>query len=325
MNETADDDAQRELTAAGLSCDRAASMATVTTFRLGGPCRALITCQDPDSLITATAILRKRGLPYMLIGGGSNLLVSDHGLDCYVLRYVCDSPDIRIVGDRLSVTGGSILDAVTKFAAEAGLAGIVNTSGIPGTVGGAIVGNAGAFGWQVGDALEKVRLLAADGSVREASCAELGFSYRHSDLKDTGEIVLDATFLLQQGVAKELIAKRRELLDLRAGKHPNLQQDPCAGSFFRNIEPTSAAERRQASGWFLEQCNAKEMRVGGAGVYPKHANIIVNAGDDCRAQDVFDLSQKMAASVKEKFGFDLVREVRPTGQFKGLESNGKSR
>jgi UDP-N-acetylmuramate dehydrogenase len=314
-----DDDAQRELSAAGLTCEPAVSMATVTTFRLGGPCRALITCQDPDSLMAASAILRKRKLPYMLIGGGSNLLVSDQGLDCYVLRYVSETAEIRQDGEQLWVTGGTSLDAVAKFAAEAGLDGFAKTSGIPGTVGGAIVGNAGAFGWQVGDALEKVRLLATDGRVREASNAELGFRYRHSDLRDAGEIVLDATFTLQRGDADALLAKRQEILDLRAGKHPNLQQDPCAGSFFRNIEPTSAAERRQAAGWFLEQCGAKDMRIGGAAVYPKHANILINTGDSCRAQDVLELSQQMAAAVQEKFGFALMREVRPTGPFEGLE------
>jgi UDP-N-acetylmuramate dehydrogenase len=320
MKETIDDDVQRALTTAGLRCERELPMASVTTFRLGGPCRALITCETPAALITASRILRERDLPYMLIGSGSNLLVSDHGLECYVLRFVSEYPQIRQDGERLLVTGGTVLDAVAKFAAEAGLSGFVNTSGIPGTVGGAIVGNAGAFGWQVGDALEKVRLLSPDGSIREATNADLGFRYRHSDLRDAGEIVLDATFSLEAGgSAEELLVERQRILDLRASKHPNLAKDPCAGSFFRNIEPTSAAERRQASGWFLEQCDAKQMRVGGAGVYPRHANIIINTGENCRSQDVYDLSSKMAAAVKEKFDLSLVREVRPTGKFEGIE------
>lgn len=320
MKETIDDDVQRALTTAGLRCERELPMASVTTFRLGGPCRALITCETPAALIAASTILRERDLPYMLIGGGSNLLVSDHGLDCYVLRFVSESPQIRQDGEGLLVTGGTVLDAVAKFAAEAGLSGFVNTSGIPGTVGGAIVGNAGAFGWQVGDALEKVRLLSPDGSIREATNADLGFRYRHSDLRDAGEIVLDATFSLEAGgSAEELLVERQRILDLRASKHPNLAKDPCAGSFFRNIEPTSAAERRQASGWFLEQCDAKQMRVGGAGVYPKHANIIINTGENCCSQDVYDLSSKMAAAVKKKFDLSLVREVRPTGKFEEIE------
>ena len=320
MNESPDDAAQRALKEAGLVCELRKPMASVTTFQLGGPCRALITCAEPDALVTAAAILRERGLPYMLIGGGSNLLVSDHGLDCYILRFVSTTPQIRQDGHRLLVTGGSILDHVAKFAAEAGLSGFVNTSGIPGTVGGAIVGNAGAFGWQVGDALEKVRLLAPNGQIREAANADLGFRYRHSDLRDAGEIVLDATFALEAGGSPdELLVERQRILDLRAGKHPHLADDPCAGSFFRNIEPTSAAARRQASGFFLEQVGAKEMRVGGARVFPKHANIIIKGDDSCRAQDVLDLSTQMAAAVKERFDLDLVREVRPTGAFERLD------
>jgi UDP-N-acetylmuramate dehydrogenase len=317
MKDTADENAQRALKSAGIGCECAVPMASVTTFRLGGPCRALVKCSDPESLITAAGILREYGLPYMLIGGGSNLLVSDQGLECYVLRFICDTPQIQRQGERLWVSGGSILDHVAKFAVEQGLAGIIKTSGIPGTVGGAIVGNAGAFGWQVGDALEEVRLLAPDGSIRKASNADLGFSYRHSDLRDSGEIVLDATFALNSGSPDELLAQRQEILELRASKHPNLRNDPCAGSFFRNIEPTSAANRRQAAGFFLEQVGVKEMQVGGAGVYPKHANILIKREPECRAQDVLDLSRQMAAAVKARFGIDLVREVRPTGPFSG--------
>ena len=132
----------------------------------------------------------------------------------------------------------------------------------------------------------------------------LGFAYRHSRLQNERRNRGDRCSELETGDPVELGKQRDEILDLRRQKHPDWRKQPTAGSFFKNIEPTSAAERRQAAGWFLEQAGAKSMRVGGARVFEKHANIIVTEGD-CRAQDVLDLSRQMAAAVKAKFGFDL--------------------
>jgi UDP-N-acetylmuramate dehydrogenase len=141
----------------------------------------------------------------------------------------------------------------------------------------------------------------------------LGFSYRSSRLQLGREIVTTAVLKLEAGDPAELGKQRDENLNVRRHKHPDWRKQPTAGSFFKNIEPTSSAERRQAAGWFLEQAGAKEMRVGGARVFEKHANIIV-AEDGCKARDVLELSRKMAESVKGKFGFDLVPEVRWIGR-----------
>ena len=116
--------------------------------------------------------------------------------------------------------------------------------------------------------------------------------------------------------------EREEILKIRHEKHPNLKTHPCAGSFFRNIEPTSKAERRQAAGFFLEEAGVKFFRVGGACIFDKHANIIVKS-NGCRSQDVYDLHLQMAKAVKEKFGIDLVREVRFVGEFQGRPSGMK--
>ena len=124
---------------------------------------------------------------------------------------------------------------------------------------------------------------------------------------------MTAVLKLEAGDPAELGKQRDEILDLRRQKHPDWRKQPTAGSFFKNIEPTSSAERRQAAGWFLDQAGAKDMRVGGARVFEKHANIIV-AEDGCKARDVLELSRKMAESVKDKFGFDLVPEVRLIGR-----------
>jgi UDP-N-acetylmuramate dehydrogenase len=285
-----------------------------TTFRLGGPCRCLVACETPRQLEMAVGELAAAGEKFLLIGGGSNLLVSDDGLDIAIIRYCSEKPAVHRHGEILEVDCSMLLDDLAVFAVDHGLDGLVYASGIPGTVGGAIAGNAGAFGKQIGDRTESVLLMDHTGRKRWESGRNLGFAYRHSRLQDGGEIVVTAILKLESGDPAELKKQRNEILDLRRQKHPDWRKLPTAGSFFKNIEPTSAAERRQAAGWFLEQAGAKSMRVGGARIFDKHANIIVTEGD-CRAQDVLDLSWQMAAAVKSKFGFDLVPEVRVLGRF----------
>ena len=148
---------------------------------------------------------------------------------------------------------------------------------------------------------------------------ELSRADRHSRLKETGEIVVSVRFSLTEGDPVALAQERAEILKKRAEKHPNLKIHPCAGSFFRNVEPTSKAGHRQAAGWFLEEAGGKDLHVGGAQIFDKHANIIVK-GPNCKAQDVYDISQKMIRIVKEKFGFELAREVRFVGKFRSAET-----
>lgn len=293
-----------------------------TTFRLGGPCPFLITCQTPYQLEQTIKRLTEHKIDFILIGGGSNLLVSDEGIDLVVVRYI-GSPMIERQGNDLVVSGSTLLDHLAQFAVKSGLEGLNCTTGIPGTVGGAVVGNAGAFGKQVGDVLTKVLLIDKKGAKREALSGELGFTYRNSNLKETGDIVLAARFALKGGDNTVLQKERDEILEIRRQKHPNLSTHPCAGSFFRNIEPTSKAERRQAAGWFLEEAGAKDMRVGGAFIFEKHANIIVKS-DECLAQDVYELSRQMAKAVKQKFDLTLIREVRLVGKFDGMPKDIKT-
>jgi len=315
MTATLADDLVALLGARGLTVVREARLADYTTFRLGGPCPLLIGCRTPAELAATVRELLARRLPFRLIGGGSNLLVSDHGLPTIVVRYASDEPAIALHGDRLEVSGATRFDDLGRFAADRGGTGLVQASGIPGTVGGAMVGNAGAFGWQLGDEVLTVRLLDAAGDEHTVPAAELGFTYRDSGLKHRGETVLSAILRWRPGDPAFTAAERERILALRATKHPDLQRNPCAGSFFRNLEPTSAAARRQAAGFFLEQVGAKEMRVGGARVFPRHANIIVKGDDACRATDVLALSRQMVAAVQARFGFALVREVQLLGEF----------
>ncbi len=212
------------------------------------------------------------------------------------------------------MSGDTLLDDLAVFTIEHEVGDLSYCTGIPGTVGGGITGNAGAFGRQMGDHLVSVELLGLDGKVRTVLHDELEFAYRHSKLKETGEIVLSATFNLLAAEKSVMQAERDRILEFRREHHPDWHKEPCAGSFFRNIEPTSAVERRKAAGYFLQEAGAHLFRVGGARLYEKHANIIV-ADKGCTAQDVWELSGKMAAAVKDKFGIELVREVRFLGKF----------
>lgn len=285
-----------------------------TTFRLGGPCPLLIEGATAAQLPAIIQRLNKSGMPLLVIGQGANLVVADEGIEQAVIRFCSEKPDILADGNRVTVSGDTLLDDLALFTIENETGDLSYCTGIPGTVGGGITGNAGAFGRQMGDHLVSVELLGLDGVVRTVLRDELEFAYRHSKLKETGEIVLYATFELPR-LGKEIMqAERDRILQFRKEHHPDWHSEPCAGSVFRNIEPTSAVERRKAAGYFLEESGARSFKVGGAKIYEKHANIIV-AGPGCTAQDVWELSEKMAAAVKEKFNLDLVREVRFLGVF----------
>ena len=292
-------------------------MADYTTFRLGGPCPELIDCAGADAVEAAVERCAAEGRPFRVMGGGSNLLVSDAGIEETVIRF-CVPPGtgIRQAGEhRVRVSGGAALDEVVRFCLERGIGDLVFCSGIPGTIGGAIAGNAGAFGRAIGEVVESVRLATPSGAVREAAGEELDFGYRRSRLRESGEIVLEATLRLPPLDSPAAARKERErILQLRRERHPDPASEPCAGSVFRNPASTSAAGRRQAAGWFLEAAGAFAMREGGAYVYPKHANIVI-AGPGATAADVRRLMARMAAAVRDRFGLDLEPEIRFWGCF----------
>ncbi|MDD3275857.1 MAG: UDP-N-acetylmuramate dehydrogenase [Kiritimatiellales bacterium] len=291
-----------------------APLRDVTTFQLGGPCPLLIEGATAAQLPAIIQLLNKAGQPFLVIGQGANLVIADQGIDQAVIRFCSEIPTIKADGNRVTVSGDTLLDDLALFTVENEVGDLTFCTGIPGTVGGGIAGNAGAFGRQMGDHLISAERLGLDGNVRTVLRNELEFAYRHSKLKETGEIVLYATFELPASETSIMQAERDRILEFRREHHPDWHTIPCAGSVFRNIEPTSAVERRKAAGYFLEEAGARDLHVGGAKIYEKHANIIV-ADEGCTAQDVWDLSEQMAAAVKEKFGIDLVREVRFLGNF----------
>ncbi|MFA5261507.1 MAG: UDP-N-acetylmuramate dehydrogenase [Candidatus Omnitrophota bacterium] len=308
---------KKQLESLKLNCREQARLSGFTTFQLGGACPLFVECETLLQLQQAVLLFRVERQPFILLGGGSNVVASDQGIADPVIRYRSSVPVISRNGNSLTAAAGTLLDDLVQYTIKEGLCGMAFASGIPGTVGGAVAGNAGAFGRQMSDVVTVVNILDEAGNVVTVPREACGFDYRHSRLKETGQIVASAVFQLEPGDPQTLEAERQVILAQRRDKHPDYKNVPCAGSFFKNLPPSSPGERRQAAGWFLDQAGAKDLRSGGAAVFPKHANIIVKADASCTARDVFELSEKMAARVKEQFHIVLSREVRFLGPIPG--------
>lgn len=246
-------------------------------------------------------------MPWRLLGHGSNVLVPDEGLAGATIVFRDETPPTRLDDRRVSASGGLALHDFVLFLAELGLGGLETLAGIPGTVGGAIFGNAGAYGTAIGERVRRVRLLMSDGSAREVAGDELGFTYRHSRLKKEPAAVIEATIELAPADRGHLLKTVEEKLADRAAKHPDWKVTPTAGSWFKNIKRGNGTIAA-AAGRLLEEAGCKTLRVGGAFLWHKHANIVVTDGR-ASAADVRELTRRMRERVLERFGIQLVPEV----------------
>lgn len=288
-------------------------LSQLTTFRIGGPAALVCQIPNPDAAQRFQAFARNHALPTYVLGGGSNILAADDGFPGLLLHVTSDT--LHQTGRRITVGAGRTLDDVVVQTLDMGLAGLEFASGVPGTIGGALVGNAGCYGREICEFLREALILRRDGRLEKVDAQAFGFSYRHTQLRETGDIILEATLELTPGDCGAEKARRLELLADRRAKHPvNL---PCAGSYFRNLPPDQAGGRRQAAGALLEQVGAKSMHEGDAQVFSGHANMIVNRGQ-AGSQDVLRLADRMKAAVRETFAVDLVEEVRYLGPDLGL-------
>lgn len=313
---------ENALRAMGVGVEKGVPLATLGSFQLGGPVQTLLRVTSPDQLQAVRSMLFGCKTEAVLIGEGTNLLFSDLGWPGWMVRYADGVVDpIVVEPGQWEVSASVELDALSHWAAQAGLSGLEPFTGIPGTVGGAVVGNAGAWGVQMEHVITSVKVVGKDGGFKTLSVSDCGFSYRDSRLKHGEEWVASVCLQLSSGCPQALEAERQRILGERAARHPEWRQTPCIGSFFRNLEPSSKAGRRQAAGWFLEAAGAKTFEVGGAGVFAKHANIPIKRTLACTAEDVAALARQMQKAVREVHGIDLVREVRYLGEFEG-ESGG---
>jgi UDP-N-acetylmuramate dehydrogenase len=297
--------------APGLTLEADVPLATCGTFQLGGPARLLVTATTPDALARVRHALPHLPRPHAFIGAGSNILFADDGWPGTVVRYLNPdfTPPARQPDGTWRVSAAVELDTLAAWACTRGIARWEAFSGIPGTVGGALVGNAGAWGVQMEHMIQSVHGWDPGGNPRTWSVKDCQFSYRDSRLKHDGSWVSELTLLPAPGNPGEQQAERARILALRAEKHPDWRQTPCIGSFFKNVEPSSAAERRRAAGWFLEQVGAKTETEGGAAVYPKHANILIKAAPRCTARDVLTLARRLQKRVQEQFRLTLEPEI----------------
>ena len=285
----------------------AAPLAEYTTFHIGGPAEILVEATTEDSLLRAITLCRQQGVPVHFLGGGSNVLISDAGLDGVTLvnkgRFLSWGED-----GCATVSGGFLLDDFVGETAQQGWQGLEFAAGIPGTVGGGLAGGAGAYGHLLGDYLLGARILDTHGAVREVSAREMGIGYRESAARERGDIILSVAFhMLQRSDRQAIQLEIKKIKRDRAGKHPGPDL-PSAGSFFKNLPPLEPGGRRIPAGKLLDEAGVKGLRVGDAQVFEKHANIIVNRGR-ATASDVNRLAEEMAERVRHRHGVTLVREV----------------
>lgn len=285
----------------------------LVTFKLGGPAEFFYAAETSDDLAAAVAYAKKQGMPLFILGGGSNLVVSDAGLDGLVIHNKCkDINHIDPVKRQIRLASGYDFETLVNLAQENGLTGIESFAGIPGSLGGAIYGNAGAYGKCIADVLIDAQLLCPDGTVQTVDNAFFKFDYRTSRLKSDPYIVLSARFQLEAGDKKEIRAKMDDIVEQRHSKHPPYEVG-CAGSFFKNLPPLPGEDRRRAAGSVLEQVGAKNMSYGGASVFQKHANFIINTGN-ATAEDVKQLAGMLKQKVLHDFGIELCEEVLYVGR-----------
>ena len=302
-------------------------MSKHTSFKVGGPARYFVKASSIESLKNALSFAREKNLPHFILGNGTNLLVSDKGYDGVIISLAGDFSEIVDLGNgKFKVGAATPLGRFARHTLKQGYAGIHKLAGIPGTLGGAVYMNAGAYGQEIGQACTGVTVLDAGGNIRELSADECGFGYRRSVFNDgnngagddNGKIILTATFQLQsassQGLtAADLEAELAECMAKRKATQPlNM---PNAGSTFKRLEVGAAETPSQiAPGYYIEQAGLKGYRIGSAEVSTLHANFIVNAGG-ATAQDIKDLSEYVQNKVSEKFRIELKREIILLGKF----------
>ena len=281
-------------------------MARHTTFQIGGPADRFLTVENAAQLQGLLSCLRQAGIPYLVLGKGSNLLVSDKGIRGAVLHLGGDFKKVEVLpnGRTLRAGAGAPLASVCALARERSLTGLEFAWGIPGSVGGGAYMDAGAYGGEMRDVVSRVLHLGPDGAPGEARGEELCFGYRKSRYTGGEDIITAVEFTLQPGDPAAIAGKMEELMGRRKDKQP--YDMPSAGSVFKRPQNGFAAA-------LIEQCGLKGRRVGGAQVSEKHAGFIVNTGG-ATCQDVLGLIAVIQKTVEERTGTCLECEVRVTGE-----------
>ncbi len=275
-------------------------MSKHTTFRIGGPAALMGLPKSAGEARMAVKAARELAVEPFFLGNGSNLLVADEGYPGFIMKLTGDFDEIREVGQGLEAGSAALLSRLSGRALELGLTGLEFAGGIPGSVGGAVMMNAGAYGGETAQVLESVAFLDEEGEVRTLPASECGFGYRHSVFSNRKCLILKARFQLKQGDGDAIKARMDELTAQRKVKQP--LEYPSAGSMFKRPPGHFAAA-------LIDQCGLKGLAVGGAQVSEKHAGFVVNRGGATCA-DVLELVRQVKARVLSQTGVELEMEVR---------------
>lgn len=301
-------------------------LANHTTFRIGGPARYFFEAKTREDLQKALKWARENNLPYFILGGGSNLLVNDKGFNGLVIKYQVSS--IKYQGNKIRTEAGAPLAKLVMDSVNNNLTGLEWAAGIPGTIAGAVCGNAGAYGHSISENVTGIKAINSKGEDISFNKDDCGFYYRGSIFKDNKEIIiLEVELALENDKNGEARETAKEILADRRSKMPAF---PSAGSFFKNYvlrkenpEKDPLIERfpelksqvrggKLAAGFLIEQCGLKGKTIGGARISEQHGNFIVNTGK-ATASDVLALAKICKEKVKEKFGIKLEEETRFLG------------
>ena len=276
-----------------------------TTFRIGGPADYYVLPKTIEEVKKVTALCKEAEIPYYVLGNGSNLLVSDRGYRGVIIHLYRNMNRIEVEGTRIRAQVGALLSQIAGEALRHSLTGFEFASGIPGTLGGAIVMNAGAYGGEMKDVLQEVTALSQDGEVRVLSREELDLGYRTSVIGKEGYIALEAVIALKEGDMEEIRAVMEDLKERRTTKQP--LEYPSAGSTFKRPEGYFA-------GKLIEDTGLRGFQVGGAQVSEKHCGFVINK-EQATAADILSLIEQVSDRVEAKFEVRLEPEVKRIGEF----------
>lgn len=282
-------------------------MSQHTTFRIGGPADVFVMPENYGQIREVLRLCKEEKLPFFVLGNGSNLLVSDSGYRGVIIQMDRNMEEIRLDGEEIHACAGALLSSVAVAARNASLTGFEFAGGIPGTIGGAAVMNAGAYGGELKDVLKEVTVMTREGEILTIPAEKMEMGYRTSIIKTAGYLVLEAVISLKKGDEEAIRATMKDLSERRTEKQP--LDYPSAGSTFKRPEGYFAGKLIMDSG-------LRGYRVGGAQVSEKHCGFVINAGG-ATAEDVRSLMDHVIRVVREKYGVTLEPEVKFLGDFNG--------